>query len=73
MANTKTLAAMRATVTGNEAGESASGGGGNEGRVDVANCRSQAGQWKDEDESPKSRSNSLPQVAQRWRDMRGKW
>ena len=72
MANTNTLAAMRVTVTGNEAGESVSASGGSEARVDCASCSTQAGQLRDEDESPKSRSNSLPQVAQRWRGMRGR-
>src|SRR5882724_4956328 len=65
MANTKTLAAMRATVMGNEAGESASGSGGSKARVDCASCWTQAGQLREEDESPKSRSNAFPQVAQR--------
>jgi len=52
MANTKTLAAMSATVTGKEAGESVSAGGGSEAGVDCANCWMQAGQLKEEDESP---------------------
>jgi len=43
MANTKTLAAMRATVTGKEAGESVSAGEGSEAGVDCANCWTQAG------------------------------
>ena len=71
MANTKTLAAMRAMVTGNEGGESVLGGG--EVRIVCACCRSQAGQLRDEDEPPKLRSNSLPHVAQRWRGMGEKW
>ncbi len=73
MANSNTLAAMSAKVTGNEASESVSASGGSEARVDCASCWTQAGQLRDEDESSKSRSNSLPQMAQRWRDMRGKW
>src|SRR2546426_6415300 len=43
MANTKTLAAMSATVTGKEAGESVSAGGGSEAGEDCANCWMQAG------------------------------
>jgi len=66
MANTSTLAAMRTMVTGNEGGESVPGGG--EVRIVCACCRSQAGQLRDEDESPKLRSNSLPHVAHRCRD-----
>src|ERR1700694_4390357 len=67
MANTSTLAAMRAMVTGNEGGESAPEAG--EARMVCAGCWLQAGELKDEDESPKSRSNSLPHVAHCWRDM----
>src|SRR6202035_582983 len=67
MANTSTLAAMRTMVTGNEGGESVPGGG--EVRMVCASCWSQVGQLRDEDESPKLRSNSLPHVAHRWRDM----
>jgi len=52
MANTKTLAAMSATVTGNEGSESVSVGGGSEARVDCASCWTQAGQLKEGDESP---------------------
>jgi len=73
MANTSTLAAMRAMVTGNEGGESVPAGGGSEARMVCASCWSQVGQLRDEDESPKLRSNSLPHVAQRWRDMGEKW
>src|ERR1700694_1068103 len=66
-ANTSTLAAMSAMVTGNEGGDSVPGGG--EVRIACSCCRLQAGQLRVEDESPKLRSNSLPQVAQRCRDM----
>src|ERR1700720_4784197 len=67
MANTSTLAAMRAMVTRNEGGESVLLR--DEARMVCASCWSHAGQLRDEDESPKSRSNSLPHVAHRWRDM----
>src|SRR6266849_5763730 len=69
-ANTKTLAAMRAMVMGKEGCESVWGGGGSEVRMVCACWRSQAGQLRDGEESPRLLSNTWPQAAQRWRDMR---
>src|ERR1700686_443417 len=73
MAKTKTLAAIRMMVTGKGGCENVSACGGSEALMVCACWWSQAGQLRDGEESPKWRSNSLPQVAQRWRDMRGKW
>src|ERR1700730_16314143 len=70
-ANTNTFRAMSERVTGTEFGKKPAGGGG--APMASARCWSHAGQWREEGETEKLRLNSLPQVAQRWRDMRERW
>src|SRR5260370_35201769 len=60
MANTSTLAAMRAMVTGNEGGESVPGGG--EVRTVCASCGWQGGELRGEDEYAELGSESLTQA-----------
>src|SRR5260370_39007733 len=69
MANTSTLAAMRAMVTGNEGGESVPAGGGSEAGMGFGGGWSQIGQLRGEDELRKWRLNFMRPWAQSLRAM----